>query len=68
MATFNNHLALSKPKKPSLGTTPLTKLKRKLGLKGMGTPKTNRASGSTFRKSGSIKSMPVLKMPKPKSS
>lgn len=67
MATFNNHLNLSKPKKPSLPTSPLAKLKRKLGLKGMGKPRVNR-SGSTFRKSGSIKSMPGLKMPKPKSS
>lgn len=68
MATFNNHLNLSTPKKPSLPTSPLAKLKRKLGLKGMGKPTVNSASGSTFRKNASIKSMPVPKMPKPRSS
>lgn len=68
MAPFNNHLNLSKPKRVTKPANPLSAMKRKLGLKGMGKPKANSASGSIFRKSGSIKSMPGLKMPKPKSS
>lgn len=68
MATFNNHLNLSKPKRVATPVNPLSAMKRKLGLKGMGKPKANSASGSIFRKSGLTRSMPEPKMPKPKSS
>lgn len=68
MATFNNHLNLSKPLRVAKPVNPLATMKRKLGLKGMGKPTVNSASGSTFRKSGLTKSMPARKTPKPRSS
>ena len=35
MATFNNHLNLSKPKRVATPVNPLSAMKRKLGLKGL---------------------------------